>query len=597
MPPFLPGYVFYFVIILFMAVIQPLIDLVDILAKQGLTHAVICPGSRSAAITLSFARNTAIETIVSIDERTAGFLALGMAVEQNRPVALVCTSGTAAYNFAPAVAEAFFQGIPLIIITADRPKEWVHQQDGQTIYQNGLFGHHVKISREFATDNIHPDSIWFANRLSNEIYLSANTFPKGPVHLNVPIREPFYPQPDEVFEHGKGNRIIGRLPFEANLPVESWHQLQSLWEDSDRILIAAGQGYASGELQAALGVITDEWGIPVLGDVTSNLGQHPDFISLQDLILQPEEREALKPELLITFGQSFLSKQFKNFIRKNPPLHHWHIGQDVQVIDSFQTLTLQVPVDPTFFFRKIFEDIDYKHFVENAGDTNDEYKQSWLRREYVAARVVNEQLTKNLSVLDDLTCVHKAVSSVESEVLLHLGNSMPVRHANLLKRLGLSQNVWANRGTSGIDGCVSTAIGAALASPDKKIVLIVGDVSFLYDRNGFLIDQLPGNLKVVVLNNGGGNIFRMIDGPRKQPELERFFETHHRFTAESTATAAGVTYLKVTTSVELDSVVAQFTQTDGTVILEFFTDKEENKRVLDQIRLTYLQAIARSPFA
>ncbi len=570
-----------------MAVIQPIVNLVDIFAQHGLTHAVICPGSRSAALTLAFARNKAITTIVSVDERSAGFIALGLALELGRPVAVVCTSGTAAYNFAPAVAEAYFQQVPLLVLTADRPKEWVNQQDGQTIYQMELFGKNVKKAFELPCDTGHPDSRWYANRVANDVFLSANTFPKGPVHLNVPVREPFYPSAGETWMPDPHNRLIGRLEPYHNLSVESWHMLQEEWEETDRILIAGGQGMFSEEICEPLSRITEEWEIPVLGDITANLGNHPDFISMQDVFLKADTPQpSLQPDLLITFGESFLSKRFKNFIRKNPPRRHWHVGSGTHLVDSFQSLTLQIPVAPEFFFRKMLEDIDYKRFVEQHEANNDGFKQEWLRDEYLAARIVSEQVNRKLTLLDDLTSIYYLASALPEGAFLHLGNSMPVRHANLLKRLGLRQNVWANRGTSGIDGCVSTAIGSALASA-KPVYLIVGDISFLYDRNGFLLENFPQNLKIVVLNNGGGNIFRLIDGPREQPELGRFFETKHNFTARATAGDAGITYEEMRQPTELEKTIRKFADAKGPGLLEIFTDPEESRRVLEQIRSSF----------
>lgn len=568
-----------------MALIQPIIDLVDILAQQGLTHAVVCPGSRSAALTLAFARNPAIHTTVSIDERSAGFIALGMAVELQKPVALICTSGTAAYNFAPAVAEAFFQRTPLLVITADRPAEWIHQHDGQTIYQREIFGKHVKASLEFPADTQHADSVWFANRISNEAYLAARTFPMGPVHLNVPVREPFYPEADEVFRPGDRNRVVGRLQEVPSLAIEDWHFLQDEWEKAENVLIAAGQGLYSPQLSATLNAITEEWEVPVLGDVTANLGGHADFISLQDVLLQSEGATELVPDLLITFGQSFLSKKFRQFVRKHPPRQHWHIGRETLLIDSLQSLTLQIPVEPAFFFRKMFEDIDYKQrFTEEEEAYDSGYKREWLARERLAARIVSEHSTSH--ALTDLAAMRHIVELLADDARVHLGNSMPVRYGNLLQRLGLRQLVWANRGTSGIDGCVSTAIGAALVA-SKEIVLFVGDVSFLYDRNGFLIERLPENLRIVVLNNGGGNIFRMIDGPARQPELERFFETRHHFTAQATAQDAGIRYLHASNPAELLEASGQFRSVPGPVILEIMTDPDENKKVLAQINHRY----------
>lgn len=569
-----------------MPVIQPVVDLIDILVQHGLSHAVIAPGSRSAALTLALARHPDVRTIVSIDERTAGYLALGLAHQLQRPVAVVCTSGTAALNLAPAAAEAYFSQIPLLMLTADRPAEWIHQQDGQTIYQRDLYGKHVKKAWELPTDTTHPDVQWHVNRLANEAYLTAIVQPMGPVHLNVPIREPFYPSENEKFSPNTQNRLIVDLKAETTLSTADWHALQDAWEDSDKILIAAGQNDYNEALVQCLIRITEEWEIPVFGDVTANLGNHPDFISMLDITLQPERFEKLRPDLLVTYGQSFLSKKFRNFIREFPPRAHWHIGASNHLIDSLQSLTLRIPVEPAFFFKKMLEDIDFKCFVENREIADSTYKTEWLNADWLAARIVNEQISANLTSLDDLTSVKELVFKLPEEVLVHLGNSMPVRYANLLRRLGLKQRVWANRGTSGIDGCVSTAIGAALAS-ESPVYLIVGDVSFLYDRNGFLLADFPQNLKIMILNNGGGNIFRIIDGPNRQPELETFFETKHTFTARATASDAGLAYWEVRNRDQLPMVMDEFIAHEGAAILEVYTDPNVNKKILLEIQKAF----------
>ena len=290
--------------------------------------------------------------------------------------------------------------------------------------------------------------------------------------------------------------------------------------------------------------------------------------------------------MLVTYGQSFLSKKFRNFIREFPPRAHWHIGASNHLIDSLQSLTLRIPVEPAFFFKKMLEDIDFKCFVENREIADSTYKTEWLNADWLAARIVNEQLSANLTSLDDLTSVKDLVFKLPEEALVHLGNSMPVRYANLLRRLGLNQKVWANRGTSGIDGCVSTAIGAALAS-ESPVYLIVGDVSFLYDRNGFLLADFPQNLKIMILNNGGGNIFRIIDGPNRQPELETFFETKHTFTARATASDAGLAYWEVRNRDQLPMVMDEFIAHEGAAILEVYTDPNVNKKILIEIQKAF----------
>jgi len=559
-----------------MAILQPLIDMAEICYRQGIRHVVISPGSRSAALTLAFARHGGFRAHVCIDERSAGFIALGMAQQIDSPVVLICTSGSAAYNFAPAVSEAFFQQIPLLVLTADRPKEWQHQYDGQTIYQTGIFGQHVKRSFEVSPDYGHPDVQWAINRITNEAINLASMAPGGPVHINVPIREPFYPIAGEDFRPSEDVRIIQRQENETVWPQSVWETLLDEWEDAPKILIAGGQSKPDAELNAVLSRINEEWHIPVLGDCISNLSGE-EFIRHHDLFLGAKEAENLRPDLLITVGMSFLSKEFKQFIRKNPPKYHWHIGEDAFLADPFQSVTRDIPGKAVAFLENLFEKLDYQSFVENSDLTHDtSFHDLWLQKERNARQKKHEAL-QNLSMFGDLTLLDIAFKYIDTNYQLHIANSMSVRYANVLATEATWSGVFANRGTSGIDGCVSTAIGAARVN-GKPTLLIVGDVAFLYDRNGLLIDSLPQNLKIVVLNNAGGNIFRMIDGPGSLPELETFFETRHSFSARRTCEDSGIAYFRVSDLSESEAVVKEFLNFDGIALLEGFTDPVENTR-------------------
>ncbi|MBO9612673.1 MAG: 2-succinyl-5-enolpyruvyl-6-hydroxy-3-cyclohexene-1-carboxylic-acid synthase [Dyadobacter sp.] len=559
-----------------MAILQPLIDMAEICYRQGIRHVVISPGSRSAALTLAFARHGGFQAHVCIDERSAGFIALGMAQQIDSPVVLICTSGSAAYNFAPAVSEAFFQQIPLLVLTADRPKEWQHQYDGQTIYQTGIFGPHVKRSFEISPDYQHPDVQWAINRVTNEAINLTSVVPNGPVHINVPIREPFYPSGTEDFNASGAVRIVKKQESEVVWPQAVWEELLDEWEDASKILIAGGQGKPDEALNAVLGRIMEEWQIPVLGDCLANLSGK-EVIRHHDLFLGTKEAENLRPDLLITFGMSFLSKEFKQFIRKNPPKYHWNISRDAFLADPFQSVTRDISGNAASLFEKLFEKLDYQSFVENSDLGHDtSFHSLWLQIERNARQRKHETL-KNLSTFSDLTLLDSIFRYVDSQYQLHVANSMSVRYANVLATENEWTGVYANRGTSGIDGCVSTAIGAARVN-GKPTLLITGDVAFLYDRNGLLIDNLPQNLKIMVLNNAGGNIFRMIDGPGSLPELETFFETRHSFSARRTCEDSGIAYFRVSGHGEAESIVKEFLNFDGIALLEGFTDPVENTK-------------------
>jgi 2-succinyl-5-enolpyruvyl-6-hydroxy-3-cyclohexene-1-carboxylate synthase len=521
--------------------LQPIINLVNILAKKGVNNAIISPGSRNAPLTIALVQHPDVATKSISDERSAAFIALGMAQNLKSPIALCCTSGSAAYNYAPAIAEAFFQEIPLIILTADRPKEWIHQHDGQTIYQTDIFGKHVKKSFEIGADYSHPDSIWHIERTINEAVNLAKSFPQGPVHINIPLREPFYPSDNEEVTFNSNPRLIEVEAIETTLNKSSWHLILNKFQDYDRILIAGGQGEKSTVLSDILSRLQDEFQVVCLGDSISNLGF--DAISKHDIFLKPEN-ETLKPELLITFGKSFISKGLKTFLRKNKALEHWHLQLGDHLVDTLQSVTKIIPMNPLDFFTKIYEDLDFEKFRAGEEERDSSYKNDWISQERKATIYLEKffNLEIHQQCFNEFYVIKQIMDSLPENSQLHLANSMSVRYANYIG-VDAKKNieVFANRGTSGIDGCVSTAVGQAL-STHKLVFLLVGDVAFFYDRNGLWNRYLPDNLRIILLNNHGGGIFRIIEGPNKQAELEDYFETVQAMNAQNTALDAGLEY-------------------------------------------------------
>ena len=564
-----------------MALLQPILDLVDLLYKKGIRDVVISPGSRSAPLTLAAARHPGLRTRVVPDERSAGFTALGMAQMSGLPVVLICTSGSAVYNLSPAVAEACFQEVPLLLLTADRPPEWLYQQDGQTIAQAGIFGKHVKRSYELPADYTHADARWFIERTGSEAVNLCKATPPGPVHVNVPLREPFYPNPDEAFVFQAG-RVVETLPVERQLPAEVWHRLLDEWDGTERKLIAAGQLPYSPELIQLLTKISQELQVPVLGEIISNLGRNDLFISTSDTLLASKDTSLLaqlRPDLLITLGNSFLTRNLKMYLRHYPPTRHWHIRPTTdRLIDPFRSMTTQVPMEPLAFLTRLLADLDYQRFRQGDDDSDEEstYLTTWQTADRAARRLVETHLRD--APFTDWSATQRVLEALPDGSHLHLANSMPVRYANMCGLDARQQvRVWANRGTSGIDGCMSTAVGAALRT-DALVTLLVGDVAFFYDRNALWQPDLPNNLRVVLLNNAGGHIFRIIDGSSQQPELETYFETPHDLTAERTAADHHCAYEAVSDKKSLTEVLGHFfAPSDRPRILEIKTDKYVNK--------------------
>jgi 2-succinyl-5-enolpyruvyl-6-hydroxy-3-cyclohexene-1-carboxylate synthase len=563
-----------------MPLLEPLYNIVELCALHGISDAIICPGSRSAALTLAFARNSRIRTRVIADERSAAFVALGMAMQSGDTVALVCTSGSAALNFAPAIAEAYFQEIPLLILTADRPPEWIHQYDGQTIFQENIYGKHVKKAYDLPVDYNHKDAQWQMQRLANEAIHLCQSVPKGPVHVNVPIREPFYPEGNErVFPIVQQVHFV---PQKAVLSSEAWVDLLDIWQKSERKLIAIGQN--SEDLNEELNGLSVEEGVVVLADIISNVGVE-EKISSHDVFLSKAQN--LKPDLLITVGKSFISKGFKQYIRNHKPSYHWHIQPHPDLIDPTQSISHKIEVSAKYFFKELLETTDLQKLKTGDEEEENDYFLEWSGLEEVSLRYLNKFL--NNVDFGELKATAMLLESLSADFVLHLGNSMPVRYANILG--GISKEgfeVSANRGTSGIDGIVSTAIGQALKTA-KTVVCLVGDVSFFYDSNALFFGELPQNLRIVMINNGGGNIFRIIDGPSKQDELDSHFVTSQTRTAESLAMESGIRYLKATNMIEMAEGLEIITKGDPrAALLEVFTDGQADAEIFKALKAGFI---------
>lgn len=518
---------------------QSIYDLVETCSKKGVLHAVICPGSRSAPLTLAFANHPNIKCFVVPDERSAAFMAIGISQSTGLPVALVCTSGSAAYNFAPAVAEAFFSNAPLLIFTSDRPPEMIDQLDGQTIRQKNLYGAHVKKYFELPVDE-NKTNDWFVNRTINEAINLATSNNSGPVHINVPFREPFYPQANEPIIFNEG-RIIEQIAPSRQLGLEQVAQLKTKWKSFKKILAVGGQSCYDLKMIATLQSLLKKIQIPIVGELLTNLHPVVNVLQHAELFLgqSPDElKETLRPELLITFGQSIISKNIKLFLRKYPATQHWHIQPDGDYGDTFQHLTTVLRCSPEFFFENI-PATEAKETFRNQKQNN--YYQLWQAEEH---RAIQAKLKYCGEVAGgEFNFVRTLMESLPSRCNLHVANSMSVRYANLVslsaKQKGI--HVFSNRGTSGIDGCTSSAVGHCLANEIPNI-LITGDMALLYDRNAFWHNYPIPNLRVAVLNNHGGIIFKMIDGPSGRHEVDEYFVTHQALTAKPLAQEFGMEY-------------------------------------------------------
>ncbi|MFN6946667.1 MAG: 2-succinyl-5-enolpyruvyl-6-hydroxy-3-cyclohexene-1-carboxylic-acid synthase [Cytophagaceae bacterium] len=543
---------------------QAIYNIAEICYQKGLNEAVLSPGSRCAPLTLALVRHKGIKTRTISDERAAAFTALGIAQQTCKPSILLCTSGTAVYNYAPAVAEAFFQHIPLLILTADRPQEWIAQQDGQTIFQENIFGKHVKKSYSLPADYSHPDSKWFIERTVNEAINLSQRYPAGPVHINVPLREPLYSETPISFDTSV--KIFETLPSRPSLTTPAREGLMKILASAGKVLIIAGQHQENSILKSRLAKISRECRIPVIADIISNL-HGEDFIQNHDLFLSNTITDQLKPNVLITFGQSVISKSLKTFLRNNKPGIHFHIDPAAQAADTFQSLTGIVEEFPEDFFNAF----------DNSYTNSESFYQFWKDLSVKGNTVLTNFLHQQKS-FSELELTHTILEELPDNSDLHLANSMPVRYANIIGLRNKFIRVFANRGTSGIDGVISTAYGGALVS-GKITTVLTGDLSFFYDRNAWWNNYRPDNLKIILFNNHGGNIFRIIDGPGKQAELDEYFETIQKQSAENTAKDFNLNYFFCNSTSKLMEGLKNLYSTPDPAILEIETSGKINAEV------------------
>lgn len=545
--------------------LQPVFDLAHICYLKGIRQAVISPGSRNAALTIAFARHPNINCYSVPDERSAAFMALGMSLKTGLPTVLICTSGSAALNYAPAVAEAFFNQVPMLILSADRPPEWIGQRDGQTIYQEGLFGQHVKKSMVFPSLDENEASEANGRQMVNDAINISQEDGKGPVHINIPFREPFYPEAGVNYAYR--DELIHEIS-ETSIPSNNWkHDLGKITAYKN-ILIVVGQSAKSESLENIAAVLSQQYHIPIISDVISNTHQVIDTITSQDVFLKGTNDQSLRPDLLITIGRSVISKNLKLFLRRYQPDAHWHVRKEANAPDTYLALTYHFRVDAEEFLYGITNEISTE-----ADQT--EYYHHWQEINKKSNALIQAHASTTFS---DFNGYKEVLQALPAGCDLHLANSMAVRYANVI---GLSTyqdiEVYCNRGTSGIDGSNSTAVGSALMT-DRPTFLLTGDMAFLYDRNAFWHNHMPDHVHMVVFNNHGGGIFRMIEGPSQQPELKEFFETRQIMDASGLANEFNFEYYACHNEKQLKQVLHEFMRPGGPKILEIFTDAEESKK-------------------
>ncbi|MBK5194923.1 MAG: 2-succinyl-5-enolpyruvyl-6-hydroxy-3-cyclohexene-1-carboxylic-acid synthase, partial [Proteiniphilum sp.] len=474
---------------------KSVLQLVALLKAHDIMHVVLSPGSRNAPLIHSLATDKDFTCYSIVDERSAGFFALGVIEALNKPVAVCCTSGTAALNLAPAVAEAYYQQLPLLVITADRPPAWIGQMEGQTIPQVGMFGRMVRHSVQLPQVRDGEEE-WYCNRLINEAILSLNNGERGPAHINIPLSEPLFSFHTPTLP---AVRVIRRPKQSYRISEEG--EYHKRFGSFTKRMIIVGQLPPENGLLELLERLRKDFGVVVLADHLSNI--LPGETSRYDVLLRTaseEELQNLSPELVITLGGHIVSKRLKQFIRSAAIRELWHITPSGEVTDTFQQVTDIVRSDNETFLRYLagipYDNIaTLSHNISTAShNTTTAFAEAWKK--------ACVSVTEPEAAFSDLYAVGALLRKIPENASLQLANSNTVYLAQLFD-LPTSVHRFCNRGTNGIEGSLSTAVGYAAAS-ERLTFLLIGDLSFFYDMNGLWNRHLSPHLRILLNNNGAG---------------------------------------------------------------------------------------------
>jgi len=558
-------------------------NVVSLCVSKNIKHVVISPGSRNAPLTIGFTYHPDIKSYSIVDERCAAFVALGMAQQLQQPVALVCSSGSALLNYYPAISEAFYSDIPLVVISADRPIERIDIGDGQTIRQKNVYENHILYSANLYSELVLESEIidkkllqkqWEAQKHNErEINLALNKAieEKGPVHINVPFYEPLY----DTVENIEVNPIeIFPEITKRHYSKEELLAYAEIWNKAKRKMVIVGVAQPNAVEQKFLEKLAKDDSVIVFTETTSNL-HHEEFFTRIDTMIGPIEKdenmqelfEALRPDILLTFGGMIVSKKIKAFLRNYNPNHHWHIDSK-KAYNTFFCLNKHFETSVNDFFLEFFPlttkiDSDYGEFWKN------------IRQK----RQIRHDAYMDEIPYSDLKAMQLLVAKVPDNYIMQLANSSTIRYAQLFK-WPPSLRIFCNRGTSGIDGSISTAAGSAMAS-NEPVLMVTGDLSFFYDSNALWNKYLPSNFRIIILNNSGGGIFRILPGNKNSENFESFFETVHDLKAEQLAKMYNFGYKAASSETEISESLNTFFDASGRPkILEIFTPRKVNDKVL-----------------
>ncbi|MFC2090162.1 2-succinyl-5-enolpyruvyl-6-hydroxy-3-cyclohexene-1-carboxylic-acid synthase [Bacteroidota bacterium] len=531
---------------------QQVADLAKIFKQQNIRHIVLCPGSRNAPLIQVFERDESFVCHSIVDERSAGYVALGMAKQLRELTAVVTTSGTAALNLAPAVAEAFNQEIALVVITADRPEEWPPQFTNQRIIQPGIFSQNCKHTCIIPPSSVGPEILNESLQKVARFIADASQAKKGPVHINITLEEPLY---ETISSPSSSDyKVVEQEEETIDYNEKVVQTIKSALNFRKKVLIIAGMSFYTEEEKVMLDTLIYGYEVSIIAENLCNL-KNNKLVTAPELVLaraDKNQKQQIKPDLIITFGGQVVSKRIRLFVQDY---------NDIPIA-AFKQF-------PLALFKQICNEASLEQ-ADNA------YVKMWKDIEKDAWQKATTYLSK--APFSNLTALQRILDLLPQNSILHLGNSGTIRYSQL-RPMRSDLSYYANRGTSGIDGSVSTAAGAAMVS-DQLHFLILGDLSFVYDSNGLWNRNFPKNLTIIVLNDNGGGIFRLLDGPDRMPFFEAYAVAYHPVSLKHLGEAFGMTCLKANDYQTLSKAFDELLTLDNQpVLLEIETYESENSSI------------------
>lgn len=529
---------------------------------HGVRHAVVSPGSRNAPLIIALSRSR-IKTHVVVDERSAAYVALGMSQQLKDPVALVCTSGTALLNYAPAVAEAYYQKLPLIVVSADRPQEWIDQDDSQTIRQFQALSQFVKRSYDIPARCDDDTAVWYAERIAHDAMMEALSLRRAPVHINVQLAEPLNGLTTE-------NYRLRRIHHFPSLDCVGWEDTLKLGGQlmGKRVMIIAGFMQINEPLRQALNAIAAKDAAVVLTETISNMGDDFTINAIDRTLLAiDEDDKRYRPDVVITIGGAIVSRKIKAYLRK-VKAEHWYVGLGDVTVDCFQNLTRRIDANPDTFIPLLFQ---HAHTVKSFCTLWQDAHAAGLRRHERYLEKIGWSDMKAYEIIFEFFYQNP------DDLIMQLSNGTTIRYAQLFGEKVIPPN-FCNRGVSGIDGSTSTAIGAAIVN--GPAVLITGDMSFFYDISALSAFTPKVPLKIIVVDNGGGGIFRFVDSTASLPELEKYFVVKRNLDVEKVAASFGIKTLCADNEDCLYEQISNLMVESGPALLVVKTDGKRSAEIL-----------------